>query len=724
MSALAKRVFWAVTILSVALLACVALWLFCTNDPWPTGWVASNTFFASYASPIKSLDPASAYYVHESAILDNVVEAPLDYDYLARPYRLIPRLLTAIPEPRYFAADGTELPGDPPADAVARVEYLLTLLPDLQYQPHPCFVKQTDGSPEYWGEGRGTVPAKVKSPQDYPLLATRTLQAMDFKVGLTRLCDPRLAAPIFANVSSFISGMEECSQAIREQLQQLEQESLGSPGMAMEALPDYRSIPLAGLQVLDERRFKIILSRKYPQALYWLAMHFFAPTPWEALAFYHDERNAQAGFTYKNWAVGTGPFLFQEVNLNRQIVLQRNPNYRRASLAAVTGSEQPALERVLFYHERESIPNWIKFNQGYYDTSGVPADMLEVATTFAPNGELNLSTDMSKKGIMMHSNVMPISYYFGFNMLDQVVGGLQPAQKALRQAIAIAIDYQEFIDIFRNGQGVPANCIIPPGIFGAVDQNPVISQRDAQTGRLTPLPLERAKELLAQAGYPNGIDASGRPLTLYLDHASAGMSAFKAQFQWLKGKFAALGIQLEERPTDLNRWREKIMIGNWQLIFNKGWVADYPDPENFLFLFYSDNGVVRSQMRGANFVNYDSSAFDQLFRQLETMPNTPEREQLIEKACTVLQQDAPCCWGFHPSSVILSHSWLKNYRPHDMSYSTLQYLTVDVPERQSLVRQWNKPRIGPVAAVLITAAVLAGAAILADGRRSIRRDIP
>ncbi|NLF94168.1 MAG: peptide ABC transporter substrate-binding protein, partial [Oligosphaeraceae bacterium] len=180
MSPLAKRVCWTVTILGAALLSCVALWLFCTNDPWPAGWTASNTFFASYASPIKSLDPATAYYVHESAILDNVVEAPLDYDYLARPYRLIPRLLTAIPEPRYFAADGTELPGDPPPESVARVEYLLTLLPDLQYQPHPCFAQQADGSPEYWGEGRGTVPAKVKSPQDYPRLATRTLQALDF----------------------------------------------------------------------------------------------------------------------------------------------------------------------------------------------------------------------------------------------------------------------------------------------------------------------------------------------------------------------------------------------------------------------------------------------------------------------------------------------------------------------------------------------------------------
>ncbi len=720
-----KKIYSVSIILLAVLLFWAGLWFFCGNDPWPAGWVASNTSFASYSSPIKSLDPATSYYVHESAILDNVVEAPLDYDYLARPYRLLPRLLTAMPEPQYFAADGTLLPGDPPAESVSRVEYLLTLLPDVRYQPHPCFAQQPDGRPRYWGEGTEQPPDKAQSPQDYPELATRKLQAEDFKVALTRLCDPRLAAPIFANVSSFILGMEECSTAIRQVLQRHDEQTRNAsqPQQQQSLLPDYRALPLAGLQIVSEYSFKLILSRKYPQAVYWLAMHFFAPIPWEALAFYHDQRNAQAGFNFKNWAVGSGPFLLQEVNLSRQIILQRNPYYRRAQLAAVCGSEQPALERVVFYHEREGIPNWIKFNQGYYDTSGVPADMLEVATNFSATGDLNLSAEMQEKGIALRSSVMPISYYSGFNMLDQTVGGLSEDKKALRRAIAIVLDYQEFIDIFRNGQGVPAHCIIPPGIFGAADNNPLVSQPDLQTGRTKPLPLTKAKELMTKSGFPNGIAADGRPLTLYLDHASAGMSGFKAQFQWLKGKLALLGIMLEERPSDLNRWREKLMTGNWQLIFNKGWVADYPDPENFLFLFYSANGVVRSNMRGANYVNYDSPAYDQLFKQLETMPNGPERLQLIQRANAILQEDAPCCWGFHPSSVILNHSWLKNYQPHDMSYNTLQYRSVEVRERQKCVQAWNKPLLWPVAGAIGGSGILACAWILFKGTSAPRKSL-
>ncbi len=713
MFAVDKRFVWSAIIMGVALLFCAALWLFCTTDPWPPGWTGDNICFASYASPIKSLDPATAYYVHESAILDNVVEAPLDYHYLDRPRRLIPRLLREIPEPRYFSADGSELSGDPPPELVARVEYLLVLLPDLLFQPHPCFARQADGGPLYWGDGSGEAPREAKSPQDYSHLATRAVTTQDFKVGLTRLCDPRLASPVFANLSSFVLGLEECSGVIKRQLQDREREASG-----YEFLPDYRSIPLAGLEIIDSQRCKIILSRKYPQALYWLAMHFFAPVPWEGLAFYHDSRNARTGLSFKNWPIGSGPFFLSEVDLSRQIILQRNPHYRRLQLAEVTGSLQPALERVVFQHERESIPNWLKFNQGYYDTSGVPAEMLELATTFTADGELDLSPEMQRQGIRMHSSVMPISYYCGFNMLDQVVGGLGQEQKALRQAIAMAIDYQEFIDIFRNGQGVPAYSIIPPGIFGAVTKNPVINHYAEQNGRSESLPLQRARELLAVAGFPNGIGPDGRPLTLYLDHAAAGISGFKAQFQWLKGKLANLGVQLEERPTDLNRWREKIMTGNWQLIFNKGWVADYPDPENFLFLFYSANGVVRSQMRGANYVNYDSPAFDSLFRQLETMANGLERAELIERACAILQEDAPCCWGFHPSSVILSQAWLKNYHPHDMTYNTLQYLAVDAQERLRSTQKWNRPRIELVAAIVLATSFLIWVLILISGRRA------
>jgi ABC-type transport system substrate-binding protein len=94
-----------------------------------------------------------------------------------------------------------------------------------------------------------------------------------------------------------------------------------------------------------------------------------------------------------------------------------------------------------------------------------------------------------------------------------------------------------------------------------------------------------AKKLLGAEGYPDGRDAqTGKPLVLYLDTVARGPGD-KARLDWWRKQFAHLSIQLEVRETDWNRFREKLRKGSEQ-IFILGWNADYPDPENFMFLLY------------------------------------------------------------------------------------------------------------------------------------------
>ncbi|MES9963019.1 MAG: ABC transporter substrate-binding protein, partial [Candidatus Sedimenticola sp. 20ELBAFRAG] len=101
--------------------------------------------------------------------------------------------------------------------------------------------------------------------------------------------------------------------------------------------------------------------------------------------------------------------------------------------------------------------------------------------------------------------------------------------------------------------------------------------------------LDKARELMVKAGYPNGKDKqSGKPLILYYDTTASGPDD-KARLNWFRKQFAKLGIQLVIRATDYNRFREKMRKGTAQ-IFMWGWNADYPDPENFLFLLYGPNG--------------------------------------------------------------------------------------------------------------------------------------
>ena len=692
------------------LLAVAALWLAaalwlrsCSNNPWPAEF-SGRTLFTSYSAQIKTLDPQVSAFVHENVIIDSIVETPLHYHYLKRPYELEPRLLEEIPQPAYYDRSGVALSGDPPASAVARTEYILRLKPGICFQPHPAFAP----------DARPTV-RQPRTPWDFAPLGTRELTAADLKAAMVRLCDRRVGSPIYSTFSQFLSGMAQCSAAI---------DAIYAAG----GRPRYADVPLAGCEVLDRHTLRFTLSRKYPQFLYWLAVHYAAPVAQEVLDFYERQQCRDAGISYSRWPAGTGAFMLVQCDPERRIVLGRNPGFRQVRYPSEGSAEDaaegrldcagallPLLDRVVFNYERESIPNWLKFQQGYYDHSGVPNDMFDSAVAMNPaGGELALSPAMAARGMKLASTVPPISYYMAFNMLDPVVGGLTPQARSLRQALSMVIDLQEYIAIFKNGNGIAAEGIIPPGIFGQFtppqSMNDVLNTWDGQACRTRRRSLAEAQSLMAAAGYPGGIDPqTGAPLVIHLDHAAAGAPDFKNRFQWLAARFRLLGVELVERPTDLNRNRDNLKTGNWQFLFERGWVADYPDPENFLMLFYSKNSHVRNHGSGPNYSNYSSPRFDAVFEQLETMPNGTARLELIRQAAAILAEDAPLCWLYHPVNTMLTHGWLKNFKPHGIANDTLQYLSIETPEgRDASRRKWNAPRWLPawLALAALSAAAL------------------
>ena len=680
------------------------------NNPYPVLEAADNTLYTSFAERPKRLDPAQSYTSDEAEFTAQVYQPPFQYHYLKRPYELVPDAAAAIPKARYFDKAGRELPADAAVGEIATSVYEIRIKPGLRFAPHPSFVAANRAL------ARGAIDRKY-TLADFAESGSRELTAADYVYEIKRLAHPRVNSPIFGHMADYIVGLKDYGATLKAAMAKVE--SARGKG----AWLDLRALDIAGVRVIDATTYSVTVVGKYPQFLYWMAMPFFAPIPWEADQFYSQPGMAEKNFSLDWYPVGTGAYTLTENNPNARMVLTRNPNFRGEAypsegeaadkadgMLADAGKTMPFIDRVVFVREKEQIPYWNKFLQGYYDKSGIASDNFDQAIKSGSDGESGLTPEMESRGITLRTSLATTSYYLSFNWLDPVVGGNDPKTaertRKLRQALSIAVDFEEFISIFLNGRAIPAQGPIPPGIFGFKDgqasMNPVVYDwKDNGPKRKS---VETAKKLLAEAGYPGGRDAkTGEPLVLYLDTTDRGPGD-KARLDWYRKQFSEINVQLEIRTTDWNRFQEKIRKGNTQLFF-LGWNADYPDPENFLFLLYGPNGAAKAD--GENKANYANPAFDRLFEQMKNMDNGPERQAVIDKISTLLHQDAPWMWGFHPMSFGLSHAWMKNGKPNQMANNGLKYQRIDAALRAEKRAQWNHPVVWPFVLLVLVLALLA-----------------
>jgi ABC-type transport system substrate-binding protein len=688
------------------------------NSPYPPGDSGAAVIYSAFEERPKHLDPARSYSENEYVYLGNIYEPPLQYHYLKRPYQLEPLTSVAMPTVRYFDAKGAELPATADPARIAVSEYEIRLKPGTRYQPHPCFAKYPDGRSRYIPIKAEEL-ARIDRFEQFAETGSRELTADDYVYQIRRLAHPRVQSPILGVMADYILGLKDLAQSLAQ----------AAKTTPKGAYLDIGRFDLPGAYVVDRYTYRIRIKGKYPQFIYWLAMPFFAPVPEEAERFYRQPGMAEKNFNLDWQPVGTGAYYLAENDPNRIMRLQRNPNYhddfypaegnpgdREAGLLADAGKRLPMVDAVIYSLEKEDVPYWNKFLQGYYDASGVSSDSFDQAIRMNAEGEPDLTPDMRERGIQLTTAARPSLNYMGFNMLDPVVGGSSERARKLRQALSIAIDYDEFISIFLNGRGLPGQSPLPPGIFGyregEAGVNPVVFQwRDGQARRR---PIEDAKRLLAEAGYPNGRDAaSGQPLTLYFDTAASGPEA-KSRMDWFRKQFAKLDIQLVIRATDYNRFQDKMLKGSEQ-IFEWGWNADYPDPENFLFLLYGPNAKVGAG--GENAANYRNPEFDRLFERMKDMDNGPERQAVIDQMVRIAREDAPWLFAFHPKSFGLRHGWVKNAKPNMMAHNVLKYRRVDPGARAAYQARWNAPALWPVALTLTLVAALVWPAVSAYRRR-------
>lgn len=650
-------------LLAGAALAAAAVLPGCGNSPYPAGETARPVIYRSLADDPRTLDPSVAYTVTEAQLIDVVYPAYYRYHYLQRdPFVL--ELALGAEEPRRERASVTETVDGRPVRREGE-RWTFRLRPGVYFQDDPCFPG-----------GKG-----------------REVTAADLAYSFRRMADPTVPCPIRSFVEDKILGF-------------------AAYVASAESRPLDYSAPVPGIQ-LDQRDpyvLQILLNQPYPQLRYLMAMHFTTPIPREAVAHYGKE--------FARNPVGCGVYRMVEYTPKRRVVFRRNPTGLRetyptrgapgdaeAGLLEDAGKPLPLAEEIVYTFIREGVTGWNLFLQGYMDSWGVTQENYQ--QVMARPGEL--SPEMAARGIRLERAVDPNIVYFGFNMNDPLWGGYTPRARKLRQAVSLAIDSEAFIDLQSQGNGLPAEFLIPPGIFGYEEgyRNPY--------RRYDP---EQARRLLAEAGYPGGVDPStGEPLVLYFDNTAT--TAAGRQFAGLVRKqIEEIGVRVEGRSWRSVVWQERLDRGQVQF-FNYGWLADYPDPENFLFLLYGPN-----RRPGPNSVGYANPEYDRLFERMRAMEDGPERLEIIRRMRAIAVEDCPWIYLQHDADLVLRQPWLRNARAHPLANDTVKYWRPDGALRARLQAEWNRPNLWPLgaaAAVLAAGLLPAAAAVRARARRRARR---
>lgn len=424
---------------------------------------------------------------------------------------------------------------------------------------------------------------------------------------------------------------------------------------------DY-SRPVAGLKALDDFTLQIKLTKPWPQIGYLLAHLPTAPMAREAVDHYGDQ--------IMNVAVGTGPFKLESWNRGSKMVLARNPTFRdefyptqgepedeEKGYLADSGKKLPFIDRIVYSIVEEDLPRWLLFMQGKIDASGIPKDFFGQAMA----DQRNLRPRLREKGVRLVIQEDPSTYWFGFNMEDPVVGKNPP----LRRAMSCAWNRKVYIDVFTNNRAVAAKGPFPP----------MIKEYDPDfVNPWTEYNLDRARELMKEATELN----AGKPLTVTLSLPGTD-TIFRQIGQYFQRCMDKIGLKVEVDYFDWPTFQDRVKSKNTQ-IFAMGWVADYPDGETFLQLFYSPN-----QSPGPNNFNYHNPEYDRLYEKISAMPDSQERAKIYRQMERIVSNDCPAIFSIHGVAYIPYYRYLRNYKRHAFGYGLDKYSDIDLDLRRKLV---------------------------------------
>ena len=483
--------------------------------------------------------------------------------------------------------------------------YVIKLKKNILYQDHPAFKGQA-----------------------------RTVKAEDFITQFKRLAFTPLNSTGWWTVDGIIVGINDFKKSVGNDFNKL------------------KSTSIKGLTAPDDYTLIIDLVQPSPQFIYKLAMSFVSPTPMEVIEFEKNDLSLHA--------VGTGPFILSKSDPAKEIILTKFNNYHESfypsegdryansrGLLKDSGEKIPFVDTINFKIIKDNNTRYEVFVKNELDFIVLPQEFY--SQVFDDVG--NLKENIKSTDIRLQTMPTLTYWWLTFNMRDPLLG----KNLNLRKAIAHAVNMDKYIQLFTNNTGQKANSILPPGILGY----------DTAAKLPYDYNLEKARDYLNKAGYPNG---KNLPELIYDTRAESKISFDQADF--FKQQLALIGIKVKIVQNNFKQYLDKSRTGHLQF-FQDGWTLDYPDSENVYQLLVSAN-----YPPGPNASSYSNKDFDALYDRLSKLPDGEEKKKLILKMEKIVNDDIPWIMQYYSRNFILYHDNVKNYRPSDLVWSYPKYLRV------------------------------------------------
>ncbi|MEZ4802468.1 MAG: ABC transporter substrate-binding protein [Gelidibacter sp.] len=381
-------------------------------------------------------------------------------------------------------------------------------------------------------------------------------------------------------------------------LNRLMDKQLASPGSwVLQKVKSFKTV--------NDTLFEIQLKQPFPAFLGLLTMKYCSVVPKEIVEYY--------GTDFRAHPIGTGPFKFQRWEENLKLVFRKNPDYFEKD---EKGDKLPYLEAVAITFLPDKQSEFLQFAQGNIDfVSGLDASYKDELLT--ATGQLR---DLYAKDVNMIRGPYLNTEYLAFYM-DSRLPEIQ--SELLRKAINYGFDRKKMMIYLRNGVGIPANGgFIPKGLPGynkniGFDYQP-----------------QKAKELVAQFKKETGIQNPEITITTTSNYLSF--------CEFIQREIQKIGLNVKVDVIPAATLKDAKANGKLDM-FRASWVADYPDAENYLSLYYSKNFAPN----GPNYSHFKDEQFDTWYEEAYTITDTKKREALYSKMDSLVMQKTPVVVMFY-----------------------------------------------------------------------------